>query len=208
MFEQWRRLAAGCSLLGGVLYVVSRIPPAWYGYSSGDSYVFNPAVFSPIWIERELMPMLALVGTIGLICALGALVYRDWAANRVFRVAGVLSIVGASSFIAGLYGPELLAPANTQVGPVSGLAGLALALWGVLLLLVGGPILAYSYIKAGRDRLGWSLVGFVPAGVVLGYLFQGGFGGFISSTPLLVVAGIMAWELEIKRAITVDEADS
>lgn len=208
MFERWRRLAAVSSLLGGVLYVISRIPPAWYGYASGDSYVFDPALFSPIWIERELMPLLALVGTIGLICGLGALVYRDWASNRLFRVSGVLSVVGASMYIAGLYGPELIAPANTEVGPISGLAGLALALWGALLLLVGGPLVAYSYIKAERDRLGWSLVGFVPAGIILAYLFQGGFGQLISSVPLLVLAGMMAWELEMKRPVTVDDPGS
>jgi hypothetical protein len=208
VFEWWRRLAAVFSLFGGVLYVISRIPPSWYGYASGDSYVFDPTVFSPIWIERELMPMLALVGTIGLICGFGALVYRDWEANRLFRVSGVLSVAGVSTFILGLYGPELLAPANTQVGPISGLAGLALALWGGLLLLVGGPLVAYSYIKADRARLGWSLLGFVPAGVILGALVPGGFGQLISTVPLLFLAGVMAWELEFGRAITVEVTGS
>ena len=207
MVERWRRVTAVGSVLGASLSVVSRLPPAWYGSRPTDSYVFDPALFSPLWVERVLMPMLALVGTIGLIGGLVALVSRDWGSNRLQTVGGALSVLGAISVVAGLYGPELVAPANTPVGPVSGLAGFALSAWGGLLLLLGGPLLAYSYIRAARGRLGWTLLGFVPAGVILDYLFLGGFGDVVSTAPVIVLGVAIAWDLEFRRALPAADTD-
>ena len=208
MAESWRRGAALAAVVGASLYVVSSIPPTWYGSTPTDSYVFDPALFSPLWLERELLPLFALVGTLGLIGGLVALVYRDWGSNRSQTIGGALSVLGAISFVAGLYGPDLVAPANTPVGPVSGLAGFALAAWGGLLLLVGGPLLAYSYIRADRGRLGWTMLGFVPAGAVLEYLFLAGFGDFVSTIPVLVLGVAIAWDLEFRRALPAGDTDS
>ncbi|MFW5900308.1 MAG: hypothetical protein ACOCTH_00855, partial [Halodesulfurarchaeum sp.] len=136
-----------------------------------------------------------------------ALVYRDWGANRLQTVGGALSVLGAISLVAGLYGPNLVVPANTPVGPINGLAGFALAAWGGLLLVIGGPLLAYSYVRADRGRLGWTLLGFVPAGIILDYLFLGGLGDFVSTVPVLVLGVAIFWDLEFRRALPAEDTE-
>lgn len=195
MSDRWRNLGAGITVTGGLLLFIGSMPPTWFGYEQGDSYLFDPAVFSPIWIERVLLPVLVLVGSVGLLIGIAGLVYRDWQESRLLRWAGPTSIVGAIALLAGIYGPDLLTTADTTVGPIPALAGLALAIWGLLLLLVGGPLLAYAYLRIEKRRLGWALLSFIPAGILLGWVFPEGLGELAGAVPWLVLAFVIAMEL-------------
>lgn len=194
-------MAALSSVLGGVLAILSTLPPAWYGVEPTDSYVFDPAVFSPLWIERVLIPVLFLGALSGLLVGVGALVSRDWTTTRSLRVGGSLAVLGGATLGVGLYGPDLFTPAGTPVGPIAGLAGFALLVWGGLLLLVGAPLLAYAYLQAGRRWLGGAMLGLVPAMLFIGALFSGPIADFAGSIPLLVLGVLIARDLAFREPV-------
>ncbi|MDZ7850414.1 MAG: hypothetical protein U5K70_06260 [Halodesulfurarchaeum sp.] len=199
MVDRWQNVAGVCALVGGGLVVVSSIPPAWYGVEPTDSYLFDPAVFSPLWTERMLMPLLSLGALVGLLVGVGALVYRDWSVSRTLRVGGSLAVLGGTTLAVGLYGPEFVSPAGTPVGPVAGIAGFALLVWGGLLLLVGGPLLAYSYLRAGRRWLAGTILGVVPMMLLIGSLFPGGIADLGSSIPAFVLGVVIARDLVLRE---------
>ena len=201
MTDRWRWTVAGITLLGGGLAVISSVPGAWYGYIPGDSYVFDPVRFSPLWIQRTLLPLFSLAAGFGLLVGVGALVYRDWAHRRLHRVGGTATVLGGLTLLCGLYGPEFLTPHGTPVGVVASLAALALLLWGGVLLLVGGPLLAYSYLRAGRVWLGWTLLGTLPVVLLLGALLPGWIGDLGSSMPILVLGIVIGRDLLVREPV-------
>jgi len=180
--------------LGGVGLFLSALPPGWYGATPGDSYVFEPSPFSPPWIDRVLLPALAVLGTLGLLVGLGALLHRDWPAGKLLRWSGGATLLGGASLTVGLYGPELVTP-ETTVALTTALAGLAIALWGLLLSLLGVPLLAFAYLRAGKRRFGWGLVAVVPAGLLFAWAFPDPVGELLGALAWVVLGGLLAWEL-------------
>jgi hypothetical protein len=191
-----RTVSAVGAALGGAALFVAAIPPAWFGAASGDSYVFDPPPFSPLWIDRVLLPALAMLGTLALLLALGVLLHRDWQTSRLLRWGGGLTLLGGLSVTVGLYGPELVS-AETTVVPTTALAGLALVLWGLLLSLGGVPLVALAYVRAGKRRFGLALVGLVPAGFLFAWALPAPVGALVGALVWAVVGGVLAWELWI-----------
>lgn len=192
-------MAALSSVLGGGLATISSVPPGWYGVEPTDSYVFDPAFLSPLWIERTLVPVLFLGALLGLLVGVGTLVYRDWETTRWLRVGGSLAVLGGATLGVGLYGPDLVTPAGTPAGPIAGLAGFVLLVWGGFLVLVGGPLLAYAYLKAGRRWLGGAMLGLVPAMLFVGALFSDPLVDFAGSIPLFVLGAMIARDLAFRE---------
>ena len=180
--------------MGGLALFLSALPPAWYGATPGDSYVFDPPPFSPLWIDRVLLPSLAVLGTVGLLVGLGTLLRRDWQLGSLLRWSGGATLLGGSALIVGLYGPELVTPETTVV-PTTALAGLAIALWGLLLCLAGGPLLAFAYLRAGKRRLGWGLLAVVPAGLLFAWALPDPAGNLVGALAWVGLGGLLAWEL-------------
>ena len=195
MTDRWQQVTAGIALVGGGLAVVSSIPGAWYGLEPGDSYVFDPVPFSPLWIDRTVVPLLSVGALLALLVGVGSLVYRDWARGRLHRVGGVGTVVGGLTLLAGIYAPAVVTPRGTPDGIVASLAALTLLLWGGVLLLIGGTLFAYSALRAGRSWLGWTMLGTLPAVFVLGYVLPDPIDGLGSSLPLLFLAAVFAREL-------------
>ncbi len=202
MIDRWRNVGAAASVLGGGLLFVGSIPAGWYGSEPTVSYLFNPAFGSPLWIERVLMPFLEFLGTAALLLAVGTLVYRDWQTGRSVKWGGSITLFGGASFLIGLYGPDLLAPQGAPAGPIPELGGVVLFLWGGFLLLVGGLLLGVGYFRAGRRRLGVTLVGFLPAGILLGMALPAWIGELASSVPVVVLGAILAWELAVREPLS------
>ena len=180
--------------LGGAGLLVSSIPSTWFGATSGDSYVFDPPPLSPLWIDRVLLPALALFGTVALLVGLAVLLRRDWRTGKLLRWSGVAALLGGASLTTGLYGPELVTTETTVV-PTTALAGLAIALWGLLLSLFGVPVLAFAYLRAGKRRLGWGLIAVVPGGLLFAWAVPAPVGDLIGALTWAVLGGLLAWEL-------------
>jgi hypothetical protein len=195
--DRLRSLAVVVSLIGGLCLFLAGVPPGWYGYEPGVSYVFDPAVGSPLWIERVLVPVLSILGTVGLLGGIAAVVRREWGTNRLIRWAGTATVLGGVAATVGLYGPDLLGPPGMPEGPLAVLSGLAVALWGAILLLVGGPLLAYGLLGAGIRRLSWTLLAVVPGSILLSILLPGDRGAFLAALPWLALGSVLAWELWI-----------
>ncbi|MFP4530366.1 MAG: hypothetical protein ACLFNC_03655 [Halodesulfurarchaeum sp.] len=201
MTDRWRWVAGLSSVLGGVLAILSSVPPGWYGVEPTDSYVFDPAMFSPLWIERTLVPLLFLGALVGLLVGVGALVYRDWTTTRSHRVGGSLAILGGATLAVGRYGPDLVTPAGTPVGPIAGLVGFALLLWSGLLLLIGVPLLAVAYFRAGRPWLAGTMLAVVPAMLFVGSLVPGPVADLAGSLPLFVLGVVIARDLAFLESV-------
>lgn len=207
MNERWRRITGALSLVGGGLAVVSSIPPGWYGAEPTDSYLFDPTVFSPLWIERTVMPVFEFGALVGLLVGISALVYRDWSVSRSLRVGGSLAMLGGATLGLGVSGPDFVTPAGMPVGPIPALVGFALMVWGGVLLLVGGPLLAVSYYRAGRRWLGATFLGVVPVMLLLGFLLPGHIGDFGRSIPLFVFGVVVARDLIIREPVVAGMRD-
>jgi hypothetical protein len=195
--DWFRSLTAIAAAIGGLCLFLAAVPPGWYGYEPGVSYVFDPAVGSPLWIERVVVPVLSIIGTVGLLGGIGAVVGREWGTDRLIRWAGTATVLGGVAVTVGLYAPDLLGPPGMPEGPLVVLSGLAVALWGAILLLVGGPLLAYGLLGAGLRRLGWTLLAVGPGAIILSILLPGDLGGFLAALPWLALGSVLGWELWI-----------
>ncbi|MFW5965618.1 MAG: hypothetical protein ACOCP3_02590, partial [Halodesulfurarchaeum sp.] len=150
------RLAGVGSMLGGVLAVLAAVPPRWYGSVPGDSYVFSPDPLSPLWIERTVVPVLAVLAVIGVGLGLLALLVRGWHRSRIHAGSGVVSLLGLTVLGLGLFALGLPWTRTTEPGVLRGLIGLAALLGGGFLLLVGTPLWGYVLLQDGRRPVGWA----------------------------------------------------
>jgi len=77
MWTPSNRHAGGVTLLGGLLALAASVPTRWFGRVPDDSYVFDPPRFSALWIERTVVPVVAVVAAVLLLAGLLALFRRD-----------------------------------------------------------------------------------------------------------------------------------
>jgi hypothetical protein len=195
MRRRWARAFGGASLLGGVLTVLVSVPPAWYGLEPRDSYVFDPPVSSPLWINRHLVPVLAVLAAIGLGLGLLGLARRDWpVAGRARRwggVGGVLAFVGITVAVFVLLSPS----GNAGSDVVVTLAGFGVGVLGLVLLVPAVILLAYGYRRTDRPHLGTAFAGALVAVPVLGYVVPGPTSGLVASLPVGVAWAVFGVDL-------------
>jgi hypothetical protein len=195
MRRQRARALGSASVLGAILAVLTNVPPAWYGLPETDAYLFDPAIFSPLWINRVLVPLLSVVATLGLLGGLVGLVARDWpVAGRARRWGGVGGSVALAGFTVAVpafvysmqdTGGTLLLP---FVGLVVGAASLLLFLPSVVLL-------SYGYVQTSRPRIGYALA-VMPLGVVLlGYLVSGPEQSVAAAIPVGITWALVGQDL-------------
>jgi hypothetical protein len=187
--------------VSGALTTVLSIPSAWYGVEPTDAYVFDPAVLSPLWISRELVPILGTLAVLGLLAGLGGLVVRDWAtAGRARRWGGVAALVGLAGMTAGapsmLFGPSSTDPA----GVIGFLFGFLAVLVGAGLLFVGLLLLGYGYVRTPVPILGYAMLGVAVGVPALSAVVPEPASSLVASLPVLVGWAVIGRDLRERSA--------
>lgn len=188
--ERWRRAVfAGAAGLGGVLAVIVSIPGSWYGIPETDSYVFTPPPPDPLWFTRDVVPILTIAASLGLLLAVGGLITRD------YRVAGKWRRAGSVGTLVGLLGTTVVAALFAYSSPseIGGAVTILVAFGGLLVsalvLVVSLVALGVGYLKANRTRLGAVLIGVVVAVAVLWFASPASLGP-LPAGLVVAVAGI------------------
>ena len=184
MQARWSKVAGGAAITGGLLTLIVSVPSSWYGLQPSDSYLFDPPLGSPLWIDRVLVPILAVLAVLGLLIGLFGLVRRDWpVAGRARKWGGVIGVLGLAFVTIGI--PTFLSgPAGGGVDILSALAGLLLGLLGALLLLVSLLLLGWGYSRTERPRLGYAFGATVVVAPGLGYVAPGQFTELVWALPV------------------------
>lgn len=197
MQASWSRLSGGAAIIGGALTVLVSVPPTWYGLTPTDSYLFDAPTFSPLWINRTVVPVLAVLAALGLLAGLVGLVRRDWpAAGRARKWGGVLSVVSLSLVTVSV--PSLVTlgtKAGTDV--LTSLVLVLVGLFGALLLAPGLLVMAYGYARTDRPRIGYGFAGVVVLAPVIGHLAPDGLASLIGSLPIAaawMILGVDLWD--------------
>ncbi|MFB6081340.1 MAG: hypothetical protein ABEJ67_00830 [Halanaeroarchaeum sp.] len=201
------RVAGAIGAVGGVLGIVTNVPSGWYGVRPTDSYVFDPAVLSPLWVAREVVPGLSMVAAFGLVVGLAGLLARDWQTyERYRRWSGVAGLVGLaclalaiSLFVGG-------AGNTTASSAIAVLAAIVVGGVGVLLFVPGTVLLGIGYLRAGERPIGSGLVLSVVAVPVLGYLSPGSVRALLAVAPMGVTWVLVGHDLW--TAPTAEPADT
>lgn len=149
------RAVGGLTALGGICTVVATIPTRWYGPRPTDSYVFDPPRFSALWIERTVVPVVAVGAALLMLVGLLALFRRDRERMaRWQRWFAVVALVGAA---VGTLATVLLVSTGGRAtadptAALNALLGAALALFGTVIVLPGSLAWGIGYLRAGRRR--------------------------------------------------------
>lgn len=168
------RLTGGAAVLGGVLVVLVSAPSSWYGLRTHDSYVFSPAPFSPLWVDRYVVPALAVVATLAMLAGLAGLVARDWPDyGRAGRWGGGAGVVGAA--LLAVATPLFFFGVGGSGGPNAILVVGTLLVGALGALVLGGGLLAlgYAYRVGGRPRLASVFFAAIVLPPLVGYLMPG-----------------------------------
>jgi hypothetical protein len=157
-----RRLLGSLSGLGGLLAVVATVPTNWFGPTPTDSYVFDPPRFSALWIERAVIPAVAVLAVLLCLTGLLALFARDRdGMPRWQRWLAVVTLIGGGlgTLATVLLVSTVGGAGATPSGTLNALAGIAFALLASVLLLPGLLAWGAGYLRAGRTAVGVALVG-------------------------------------------------
>ncbi|WP_435066544.1 hypothetical protein [Haloplanus sp. C73] len=198
------RLAGGVTGLGGLLVAVAAVPTRWFGPRPTDSYVFDPPRFSALWVERTVIPVVAVAAAILLLAGLLSLLWRDRERMaRWQRWFAAIAVVGAA--IVTLATMLVFSTEGSATSDVSAtmnvLIGVALGLLGTVLALPGLVAWGVGYVRNERRRIGAALAG----GPVVSGLFVAGslaagvsldpLGGLVIVLPLSLAALIVGADL-------------
>lgn len=163
MEERTARVLGALSALGGVLASVATVPSEWYGVAPTDAHVFDPPAFSPMWIERTVVPTVAVLAGALLVLGAAALVVRDRAvAGRLRRWSGYAAVGGLGLFELGLVvsvasGPGIVSAGGT-VGPLVVVVAILLLFAGLGLGIPALVATGVGYARTDRPTVGHALV--------------------------------------------------
>lgn len=162
--------------VGAVLAVVTSVPSEWYGVRETDAYVFDPALLSPLWIERTLVPVVSLLALAMLVVGLAALVVRDrGVAGQLRRWSGYVATAGMTllwgSLLAFTVGMAASRGGSVLL-PVLLILGGGLGVLGALVLLVPGAVaMGVGYVRSDRPAVGYALAGGIGLATLVGVAF-------------------------------------
>jgi len=188
--ERLARALGALSALGGALAVVAAVPTRWYGVPQTDAYLFDPPLFSPLWVERTVIPLVAVVAGLLFVVAIGALVVRDRAvAGRLRRWGGYVAVAGLALLgvaVVGLAATGAFGGGIQTTGALVALLALLVALVGLGLALPALVAMGVGYARTERPAVGYALFGGpVLTGLATGVAWMGVSTG-IGSLPLVV----------------------
>jgi len=178
----------------------------WPAPHPGDSYVFDPPIFSGVWAERVAVPALTFGASVFIFAGLYSLYRRDRSVMpRWQRGTAQVTLFGT---IAWVFGTTLV----TTAGPNDIIGGVLGGVVAVLALVVTVPgLVAWGggYLRAGRTRLGVALAGApvltaLYVGVsLLGVDFDPP-GGLLLTAPTAVMAVLVGYDLWVDTAPPAD----
>lgn len=150
--------------LGAVLSVASSVPSSWFGAPETDAFVFDPAVFSPLWIERTLVPWASVLAGLLLLAGFAGLVARDReVADRARRWGGYVALGGLALLVVTLFafavGMGASRGGSELVTVVFILGGTVVGLVALLLLGPGLVTAGVGYARTDRPTVGYALAG-------------------------------------------------
>lgn len=195
-----RRTIRGAGAVGGVsgwLVVLVNAPSSWYGVPVTDSYVFDPPTFSPLWVERNVVPALAILAMAGVLVGLAGLVLRDRpVAGRARRWGGVAALLGLGVTAIGIGAFLIVSPGSVGAGDAIGvLVTIVVTGLGLLIGLPGLFVMGIGYARTGRPLVGYAF-GLLPVGVgVIQYINPGTAGALPGMLPIGAAWTVLAVEL-------------
>ncbi|AZH26450.1 hypothetical protein [Haloplanus aerogenes] len=189
------RVVGAVTALGGLLAIVATVPTRWYGPRPTDSYVFDPPRFSALWVERTVVPVLAVAAALLILTGLLWVFRRDRARMaRWQRWFAVVCVIGAavgtlSTMLFASVGGRALADPTAAL---NALLGVGLALLALLLLFPGLLAWGAGYLRSGRQRLGAALVGgpVVAVAVVAASIALDFGADSVGALPVVVPVGV------------------
>ncbi|SEA09876.1 hypothetical protein SAMN04488065_1827 [Haloplanus vescus] len=200
------RVGGGMTVLGGLFVALVGVPSRWFGPQPTDSYVFDPPLFSSLWVERTVIPVVAVAATLLLLVGLLSLLWRDRESlARWQRWFAAIGVVGAAIVALGtmLVMSTQGVATDDITSAMNVLIGVALGLLGVVLLFPSLMAWGVGYLRDDHRRLGAALVGgplvsgvFVAVDMAAGVSFEP-LGGLVVLLPLSVAAlvvGVDLWE--------------
>jgi len=196
--EQRTRLFGLVAALGGIMSVLVSVPGQWYGVPQTDSYVFHPDPFTPLWIQRAVVPGLIAVVTVFLVAGLLGLVLRDRpVAGRWRRLGGVGAVIGLTFLALSVVGLTYLSTGSgaTQ-GTTVDLLSLALGGIGLLVFVPSLVALIVGYVLTARPYPGYALGGAAILTPYLSYIGLETIGRLVAMLPVgaaWVAVGIELW---------------
>ena len=196
MERRYTRILGLVATLGGLFLVISAVPPGWYGIPDLDSYVFDPGVGTPLWIHRNVLPSLAVLGVLGIFLGILGLVNRDWpAAGRLRRWSGVAALIGLGGLV--ITTPLLTYGTFGAAGTSSltALVGVAMGIVSVLVTTIALVVLGMSYLRTDRPQLGYALGGVVVVLPLVVYVAPDSMATFAASLPVAIAVAIVGHDL-------------
>lgn len=202
----WRpsvRAAAPFAAVSALCLLVASLPvEIWPTPYPGDSYVFEPPLFSGIWIQRVVVPALLIVANVAMSIGLYGLYRRDRTAMSGWHRGSALATV--SGALLGAVGTvQVTAAAPSAVG--AGAIGVVIWLFAALIVAPASIGWGVGYVRANQTALG-SVLTAAPLATG-GYLFASlsgvsvePFGGLAIVAPTVVVALVVGHELWTRTA--------
>lgn len=198
MVRHLHRAAGVLLALSAVCLVIVVLPlDLWPAPRPGDSYVFDPPLFSAIWVQRTLVPALTVIANVFALVGLSVLFRRDSESmSRLQRVFAFAGLVGGGTCVLG----TLL---FTSAGPndigteLTALLVLALSFGLMFSGLIGWGA---GYLRSETLRLGAALAGTpIVIGVyfalsIAGITIPSG-GGVLLIIPPSIMALVVGYDL-------------
>jgi len=198
MGHRLHRVAGFVLALSAVCLLIATVPlEFWPAPRPGDSYVFDPPLFSVIWVQRTLIPVLVMSANVLALVGLSVLFRRDSASmSRLQRVFAFVTLVGTGICVLG----TLL---FTTAGPNAiGMELTAFLVWALSFVLIGLGLIGWGagYLRSGKHRLGAALTGPpVVIGMYFGLSLAGieipSGGGLLLSTPPSIMVLAVGYDL-------------
>lgn len=193
------------AVLGALLSVATSVPSRWFGGPETDAFLFNPAVFSPLWIERTLVPATSVLAGALVLAGVAGLVARDRdVAGRARRWGGYVTVAGLAmlevTLVAFAIGMGASRGGSELVTVVFVLGGTVVGLLAGLLLVPGMLTVGVGYARTERPTVGYALLGglglSVLSTVAVSFLDPATGLGFLPTVvPFAAAIGVVGWEL-------------
>lgn len=185
MRSRWSLGFGWAAIAGGILTVLVQVPASWYGAEPRDSYLFHPPTLSPLWISRELVPILSALAVLGLLLGIVGIVRRDRpVSGRPRRWGGIGASIGFALLTLAVPMFQYSTGDSGEERIFLTLGAFGLGLLGLVFVVPSLASLAYGYTQTGRPRLGYAFAAVLVGVPVLSFLIPGPLDALAAALPI------------------------